>query len=112
MKGYIYETTNLVNGKKYIGKHQATEFEGNKYLGSGMVLKSAINKYGKENFEVEMLESCNSVRKINNREKYWIEERDAVNSDSYYNIANGGQGKPTNDSETIINSIINFIRGK
>ena len=34
MKGYIYETTNLINGKKYIGKHKSNKFDHN-YYGSG-----------------------------------------------------------------------------
>lgn len=45
MYGYIYETTNLINGKKYIGKRVKPKFDGN-YKGSGKVLKHAIEKYG------------------------------------------------------------------
>ena len=48
MYGYIYLTTNLLNGKKYIGKHTHSEFDFEKYRGSGKVLKEAFNKYGKE----------------------------------------------------------------
>ena len=43
----IYKTTNLVNGKIYIGKDK---YNNPKYLGSGKILKLAINKYGKGNF--------------------------------------------------------------
>ena len=46
MFGYIYMTINTVNGKKYIGQHKSSEFEGNKYLDSGKILKQAIEKYG------------------------------------------------------------------
>jgi len=43
----IYKTTNLINGKIYIGQ----SFKHNcKYLGSGIFLKRAIKKYGIENF--------------------------------------------------------------
>lgn len=49
MKQYfIYETTNLKNGKKYIGKHYGELNDS--YLGSGTLLKKAIEKYGKESF--------------------------------------------------------------
>ena len=34
MYGYIYETTNLINGKKYIGKKASTKFLED-YYGSG-----------------------------------------------------------------------------
>ena len=41
MYGYIYETTNLINGKKYIGKHKADCFD-KSYIGSGTILTRAI----------------------------------------------------------------------
>ena len=43
MFGYIYETTNLINGKKYIGKHISSDFD-KFYLGSGTYIKNAIEK--------------------------------------------------------------------
>lgn len=36
MYGYIYLTTNLINGKKYIGQHASPKFEPDKYIGSGV----------------------------------------------------------------------------
>ena len=45
----IYVTTNKINGKKYIGKHQTSDLNDN-YLGSGILLKQAIKKYGKKKF--------------------------------------------------------------
>ena len=92
MYGYIYITTNLVNGKKYIGQHKSEKFLGNSYLGSGIVLKESVRKYGKENFSVEMLEECYSIKELNSREVYWINFYEAVNSNVFYNLSGGGKG--------------------
>ena len=46
---YVYLTTNLINGKKYIGQHYG-ELD-DYYLGSGSILKKAILKYGRKNFK-------------------------------------------------------------
>lgn len=54
MCGYIYLTTNLVNGKKYIGRRTSKVFLGNAYLGSGNHLKSAI----KNTVERTLMWSC------------------------------------------------------
>ena len=45
--GYVYLTTNLVNGKMYVGK-KANKYFRPMYLGSGTVLAKAIKKYGND----------------------------------------------------------------
>lgn len=89
MYGYIYKTTNLINNKIYIGKKKG-EFT-DKYLGSGKYLKNAINKYGFENFKVEIVDYCNTLQEQNEKEKYWINYyRNQIIG--MYNISNGGDG--------------------
>lgn len=90
MFGYIYITTNNINGKKYIGKRKG-KFT-NKYIGSGKYLWNAINKYGKDNFTVEPIEFCKDLNELNEKEKYWIKYYNAQESDEFYNIAAGGDG--------------------
>ena len=41
--GYIYETTNLINGKTYIGQHKKDEFDIH-YRGSGKLITQAISR--------------------------------------------------------------------
>lgn len=90
MYGYIYLTTNLINNKKYIGKHKGKYNP--EYLGSGILINRAINKYGKHNFKNEILKICHSLEELNNMEKLYIKECNACKSDEYYNIAAGGDG--------------------
>ena len=45
MYGYIYKTTNLINGKIYIGQHKSEEYDSS-YYGSGKLIRRAIEKYG------------------------------------------------------------------
>lgn len=93
MYGYIYETTNLVNGKKYIGKHKSNKFNFN-YYGSGIGLNIALKKYGKENFSVKILEEIETNQKdLDSREMYWIRKFDAVKSKNYYNRSYGGENE-------------------
>lgn len=92
MYGYIYKTINMFNDKIYIGKHKG-EFDEN-YKGSGRYLTNAINKYGKDNFIVELIEYCNDPEIQNEKEKYWISYfRDK--GFSMYNISRGGDGGDT-----------------
>lgn len=91
MYGYIYITTNLVNGKQYIGKHVSKEFDEN-YKGSGILLQKAINKYGKDAFETKLLKECTSLEDLNQSEIEEISIRDAIHSDHYYNLSGGGDG--------------------
>jgi len=88
----IYKTTNLINGKFYIGKDANNR---NYYLGSGIILKRAISKYGKENFKKEILETCKSLKELEQREIYWINKLNATNDSIGYNIAIGGLGGNT-----------------
>ena len=91
MYGYVYLTTNLITGKKYIGKHRSATFDNN-YLGSGKYLKNTICKYGRENFTCEILEWCETLNDLNDCEIKWISQLDAVESETFYNLAPGGEG--------------------
>lgn len=91
MIGYIYETTNNINNMKYIGKRVEACFD-DKYFGSGTYLNNAINKYGKENFSVKIIDTAESKEELCEKEIYWINKFNAVKSDEYYNLKNGGVG--------------------
>lgn len=88
---FIYKTTNKINGKQYIGLCTRSD---SRYLGSGTLLKAAIKKYGRENFEREILEECDDFDLLCEKEREWIKKYDAVNSDNFYNLSYGGSGDP------------------
>lgn len=89
----IYQTTNLINGKMYIGKHITTNIN-DSYLGSGVYLNRAIKKYGKENFKKEILFIFDNELEMNEKEKELVNES-IVNNSQYYNIMLGGEGGDT-----------------
>ena len=90
MYHYIYKIINNINNKYYLGKHSTNNLD-NGYLGSGILLKKAITKYGKENFTKEILAYCDSESDC-----YELEELVAtqieVNNPMCYNITIGGTG--------------------
>lgn len=79
----IYLTTNTINGKKYVGMDSNNNPN---YLGSGSLVLKAIKKYGKENFKKEILESCSSVKEMEERETYWIMKFNALKDPLFYNL--------------------------
>jgi group I intron endonuclease len=83
----IYKTTNLINGNFYIGQDSKNNPN---YLGSGLLLNKAIEKYGRENFIKETIQLCNTKEELNTQEIYWISELKPI-----YNIAKGGSGGDT-----------------
>lgn len=101
----IYKTTNLINGKFYVGKDEKNNPN---YLGSGINLNRAIKKYGRENFIKETIEVCSTREELIEREKYWIKETKA--QELGYNIADGGWGGNT-ISEENKDRILNGFRG-
>ena len=85
----IYLTTNLINGKIYIGKDSKNNPN---YMGSGKIIELAIKKYGKSNFHKQILEYCSNIIELNEREIYWINKYNSVDNKIGYNILIGGGG--------------------
>lgn len=94
--GFIYITTNLINGKKYIGKRVIGDNSTwESYLGSGIMLSKAIEKYGKENFSRDVVAITDNDEELCFLEKEFIKSHNAVESKNYYNLAYGGKGGTT-----------------
>lgn len=89
--GFIYITTNMVNGMRYLGQKRI-EFgkDWYSYLGSGKYLKRAIKKYGRENFIRNIVCFCYSEDELNKSEYDLSVFLDVVESDDWYNLCYGG----------------------
>ena len=102
----VYLTTNLINGKKYIGSDSKND---PKYLGSGVLLKKAIKKYGKENFKKEILAKLDSKELMKEIEEYYIDYYNAYNSSLFYNSTKYAAGITEFPKDKIINIINKHI---
>lgn len=85
---YIFETTNVITNEKYRGIHCSKKLT-DKYLGSGVALRAAKQKYGKENFIRKELEYCMNLEELLEREKLYITDAWLEREDTY-NISRGG----------------------
>jgi group I intron endonuclease len=88
---YIYKTTNMINNKFYIGVHSSFKLHDTSYLGSGVQLKRAIKKYGRENFKNEIIEYFSTFEEALEAEKI-IVNVDLVKLPECYNLTLGGRG--------------------
>jgi hypothetical protein len=82
MKGTIYVIKNLINGKLYVGQTIGNpKYRYSKHLSDAfkrqdnVAIHVAMRKYGKQNFEMRIIETC-ELSEINEREMYWINELD------------------------------------
>lgn len=95
MIGYVYRSHNKITDMYYVGCKLSDKFIPT-YFGSGRYLKEAVQKYGKESFEVEILEwvtNFDNIKVLHQRETYWVEYFNAPTNKSYYNIsATGNSG--------------------
>ena len=88
--GQIYLSINLINGKRYIGQSKQNNPH---YYGSGSIIKMAIKKYGRKNFEKKILwEGYTSSKSLNRLEIIFISKHKTTIKNGGYNIVKGGLG--------------------
>lgn len=87
--GFIYITTNMANGKKYLGQKKF-DSHWKSYIGSGKAFQKAVQKYGKENFHRSIILLCNSPEELNKAERDLSVFLNVVESDDWYNEVYGG----------------------
>ena len=108
--GYIYKTTNLLNGRVYIGQKKGNV--NSSYLGSGKIIEKAVNKYGRNNFLVEILAFASDKLILNQMEIKYISEYRKIFGRFMYNICNGGEGNTSPRTKEAIEKMVKTITGK
>lgn len=68
----IYKITNLANGKMYIGRHKTDNVDDG-YMGSGILIRRAVEKYGAENFRKEWLMFCEDEEEMDYMERVFVD---------------------------------------
>lgn len=95
MIAIVYCYTCLVNGKKYIGQtwHEARRNRAHlRADGGARLFKSAVKKYGRENFTYEILqEGIADQTHLDLAEWLWIKQLDTL-APNGYNLREGGDG--------------------
>ena len=86
----IYQITNQLNHKIYIGKHETSDLDDG-YMGSGKALLNAIRKYGIGNFSKEILHMLDSREEMDAKEAE-IVTPEFVLLETNYNLCPGGRG--------------------
>ena len=92
----IYQIIHWESGNSYVG--QTTGKVGKRWKHhcgwkSGCrKVQNAIKKYGKDAFEFTVLEECETLDQLNEREVHWIKELNTL-SPNGYNLDSGGKNK-------------------
>ena len=94
--GFIYLTIDLKNGKGYIGQHKIHNQKtlDPDYIGSGVIIGDIKKKYGLKRFNRQILCYCENQEELNEKEIEYIAYFNAVESENFYNIAEGGYKNP------------------
>lgn len=88
----IYKITNNINNKIYIGQTvrdldtRIKEHRRHK----DCIMYNAFNKYGYDNFTIEIIDTAETIDELNEKEIYWISYYDSTNKDKGYNLCEGG----------------------
>lgn len=104
---YTYKTTNLINGRYYLGMHSSNRLK-DWYLGSGTRLRYEIKKYGKSSFKLQILEQFNSREELIEAEIRLITDQDLQNINCL-NCKSGGVGFTKEQQEKGIKKANNTV---
>ena len=114
---YIYGYQNKINNKWYVGQTTLSLQERHRLHLSGAYHEKAsdynclfhkkIREYGIENFNLVILEEVQNKEQLDEREQYWIKEKNSfVKNNGGYNLTQGGQRRKINEDYWDIRSAL------
>ena len=114
MNGYIYQITNDINDKIYIGKTLSSlekRFQEHckdsaKPSKEKRPLYDAMRKYGIEHFTISLIGEY-PVSELSDKEIFWIAEKNSYHNG--YNATRGGEGKQLYDYDEFV---AKYLEGK
>ena len=118
---YIYCYTNKQNGKKYVGQtnnikrrykqHKDDSFANYSDARYNQAIHCAIRKHGLDNFDFEILEVLENKtsEEVNERETYWIREKNSL-APNGYNLKATGEANRGRNSSSLSDADKNEIR--
>jgi len=95
----IYKTTNIINNKSYVGQHRTTVLDDG-YLGSGILIRNAFKKYGKENFRKDIIYISFNGQDLCEKEAHFIELFNTHVSVGGYNLMKGDKSSIYHDDSS------------
>jgi group I intron endonuclease len=111
----VYLTTNLINGKQYVGDHSTFNINDN-YFGSGILVQDAFKKYGKKNFKKEILEKFDTKQDAFNTQQKYINKFNTLEPYGYNISPTGGLGlfecHTEKTKQKIANSVSKKMKGR
>lgn len=123
-KYIVYQTTNIVNNKIYIGIHQTATLDFDGYLGNGVYInklsklknpktlfQKAVKKYGASSFKRTTLKVCETLEDALDLERWLVDENFVKRPDTYNMILGGHEIQPTNSKSVYIyDKYGNFVK--
>lgn len=112
--GIIYQATNILDGKVYIGQtvdtikvREANHFAKSKNSDANEHFRNAIKKYGRNSFIWEELCVCNSKEELDETEQKYIWLNNSSNNIYGYNISIGGHSRTKIDMQEAVRLLKN-----
>lgn len=108
----VYQIAHRPSGKKYIGQTTqklSTRWQQHYTKSHCVKLYSAIKKHGIELFDITILETCETLDQLNEREIHWIKELNTL-SPNGYNLIMGGDNRVISDETR--ERLSNSLKGK